>query len=130
MLFCGLKHSIMKCKISAMRQGMCVMHQIIYMLTNFFFLAHLSGRLRGAYSIGRLRRLSVVHPSVHISNDVSSETTGPIATKFHIQPTGLLGKKSCSNGLGHKTKMATMPIYGKNLKKSSSPKPIANDLET
>ena len=25
--------------------------------------------------------------------------------------------KVCSNGLGHMTKMAAMPIYGKNLKK-------------
>ena len=31
------------------------------------------------------------------------------------------GTKVCSNGPGHMTKMATMPIYGKNLKKSSSP---------
>ena len=74
-------------------------------------------RLRGAYTLGRLRRPSVVHPST-ISNDFS-ETTGPIATKFHIQPPGPLGKKSCSNGLGHLTNMAAMPIYGKNLKKSS-----------
>ena len=66
----------------------------------------------GAYSIGRLR-LSV-RPST-ISNDFS-ETTGPIATKFHIQPPGTLGKKNCSNGLGHMTNMAAMPIYGKNLK--------------
>ena len=28
--------------------------------------------------------------------------------------------KFCSNGPGHMTKMATMPVYGKNLKKSSS----------
>ena len=28
-----------------------------------------------------------------------------------------------TNELGHMTKMAGMPIYGKNLKKSSSPKP-------
>ena len=28
-----------------------------------------------------------------------------------------------TNELGHMTKMATMPIYGKNLKKSSSPEP-------
>ena len=73
--------------------------------------------------MGRLRRPSVVRPST-ISNDFSSETTGPIATKFHIQPPGPLGKKSCSNGLGHMTNMAAMPIYGKNLKKSSSPEPL------
>ena len=76
----------------------------------------------GAYSIGRLRRPSV-RPST-ISNDFSFETTGPIATKFHIQPPGTLGKKKFSNGLSHMTNMAAMPMYGKNLKKSSSPEPI------
>ena len=29
------------------------------------------------------------------------------------------GTNICSDGPGHMTKMATMPIYGKNLKKSS-----------
>ena len=38
-------------------------------------------------------------------------------------PAGPLGKKNCSNGLGHMTNMAVMPIYAKNLKKSS-PEPI------
>ena len=33
------------------------------------------------------------------------------------------GNESCSNGPGHMTKMASMPIYGKNLKKSSSLEP-------
>ena len=33
------------------------------------------------------------------------------------------GKNICSHGPGHMTKMAAMPIYGKNLKKSSSPEP-------
>ena len=32
--------------------------------------------------------------------------------------------KIYTNELGHMTKMAAMPIYGKNLKKSSSPEPI------
>ena len=40
------------------------------------------------------------------------------------------GTKVCSNGPGHMTKMATMPIYGKNLKKSSSPEQKADDLES
>ena len=74
-----------------------------------------------------VRRPSVRRPSVRpstISNNFSSETTGPIASKFHIQLPGPLGKKSCSNGLGHMTNMAAMPIYGKNLKKSSSPEPL------
>ena len=68
-------------------------------------------------------RLSVRRPST-ISNDFFSETTGPIATKFYIQPPDPLGKKICSNGLGHMTNMAAMPICGKNLKKSSSPEPL------
>ena len=29
-----------------------------------------------------------------------------------------------TNEVGHMTNMAVMPIYGKNLKKSSSPEPI------
>ena len=33
------------------------------------------------------------------------------------------GTKVCINGPGHMTKMAAMPIYGKNLKKSSPPEP-------
>ena len=32
--------------------------------------------------------------------------------------------KMNTNDLGHMTKMATMPICGENLKKSSSPEPI------
>ena len=32
--------------------------------------------------------------------------------------------KIYTNELGHMTSMAAMPIYGKNLKKSSSPEPI------
>ena len=67
-------------------------------------------------------RMSVFRPST-ISNNFSSETTGLIANKFHIQPPGPLGKKSCSNDLGHMTNMA-MPIYGKNLKQSSAPEQI------
>ena len=37
---------------------------------------------------------------------------------------GRIGMKIYTNELGHMTNMATMPIYGKNLKKSSSPEPI------
>ena len=33
------------------------------------------------------------------------------------------GNESYSNGPGHMNKMAAMPIYGKNLKKSSFPDP-------
>ena len=51
------------------------------------------------------------------SNIFSSETTGPIETKFHVKPPWDRGTKVCSNGPGHMTKLAAMPIYGKkNLK--------------
>ena len=84
-------------------------------------LAHLSRRLQGSLWY-RQAPSSVRRPST-ISNDFSSETTGPIATKFYIQPPGPLGTKSSSNGLDHMINMAAMPIYGKNLKKSS-PEPL------
>ena len=55
------------------------------------------------------------------SNIFSSETTGPIEAKFHMEPPCDEGTKVCSNGPGHMPKMAAMPICGKNLKKPSSP---------
>ena len=57
------------------------------------------------------------------SNIFSSETTGPIEAKFYVEIPWVGGTKVYSNDLGHMTKMAAMPIYGKNLKKSSSLKP-------
>ena len=71
-----------------------------------------------------IRRPSVVvrRPST-ISNIFSSETAWPIKDKFYVEPPWEGGTKVCINGPGHMTKMATMPIYGKNLKKSSSPEP-------
>ena len=53
------------------------------------------------------------------SNVFSSEITGPIEAKFHMEPPWDGGTEVCSNGRGHLTKMAAMPIYGKKLKKSS-----------
>ena len=63
-----------------------------------------------------------VRPST-FSNIFSSETTGPIKLKFHMETILDAGTKVCSNGPGHMTKMAAMPIYGKKLLKSSSPEP-------
>ena len=40
------------------------------------------------------------------------------------------GMKIYTNDLGHMTNMAAMPIYGRNLRKFSSPEPIDHDLET
>ena len=53
----------------------------------------------------------------HSLNIFSSETTGPLKVKFHIELLRDGGTKVCSNGPGHMIKMAAMPIYGKNLKK-------------
>ena len=53
-----------------------------------------------------------------------SETVGSFGTKIHMKAWGRIGMKIYTNELGHMTNMATMSIYGKNLKKSSSPEPI------
>ena len=55
-----------------------------------------------------------VHPSSTFSKHFSSESTGPISFKFHMQPPGKEKKKVYISGLGHMTKMAALPIYGKN----------------
>ena len=56
-------------------------------------------------------------------NVFSSETAWPIKVKFYVEPPWEGGTKVCINGRGHMTKMAAMPIYGKNLKNSSSQEP-------
>ena len=53
----------------------------------------------------------------------SSETAWPIKAKFYVKPPLEGGLNVYINGPGHMTKMAAMPIYGKNLNKSSSPEP-------
>ena len=51
------------------------------------------------------------------------ETACPIESKFYAEPPWDGGTKVLSNGLYYITKLAAMPIYGKNLKKSSSLEP-------
>ena len=61
------------------------------------------------------------------SNIFSSEAIGLIEAKFHVEPPWDGGTIVCSNGSGHMTDSSghmiiwpvAMPIYGKNLKKSS-----------
>ena len=72
---------------------------------------------------------SVHHPFT-FSNIFSSETALPIKAKFYVEPPWEGGTKVCINGPGHMTKMAAMPIYGKNLKKSSSPEPAGRFPQT
>ena len=63
--------------------------------------------------------------SVKFSKDFSSENTSPISIKFHMQPLDGGGKKVYIFRPGHMTKMAATPIYGKKLKKSSSPETLS-----
>ena len=51
------------------------------------------------------------------------ETAKPIEAKFQVGSPCDGGMKVCSDGPGHMTNMATMLIYDKNLKKSSSLEP-------
>ena len=81
-------------------------------------LAHLSRRLIGELivypcsGVSRCRR----RRRPPFSNVFSSETAWPIKAKFYVEPPWEGGTKVCINGPGHMTKMAAMPIYGKNLK--------------
>ena len=103
------------------------------------FLAHLSRRLIGElivyqWSGVRRRRPSsasavVVRPQC--SNIFFSETAWPIKAKFYVEPPWVGGTKFCSRHLGHMTKMAATPIYGKNPSKiffSRTGRPIFTKL--
>ena len=61
--------------------------------------------------------------SVNIFRSFFTETTGPIAFKFNMQPLGKGGKKVYIFHSGHMTKMAATPIYVKNLNN-----PVQNHL--
>ena len=82
------------------------------LLILYLYLAHLSRRL-----IGKL----IVYPCSGVprhspfSNIFSSETALPIKAKFLVEPPWEGGKKVSIHGPGQMTKMAAMPINGKNL---------------
>ena len=59
------------------------------------------------------------HSDSTFSNFFSVETARSLEAKFQVEPPWDGRTKVCSNGPGHITKMATMSIYGENLKKSS-----------
>ena len=105
--------------------GTCKIDQFPSVLSRIF-LAHLSRRLTGELiGYSWIRRPSVRRrrrPST-FSNIFSSETAWPIKATFYVEPPWEGGTKVCINGPGHMTKMAAMPNYGKNVKKSSSPEP-------
>ena len=82
------------------------------------FLAHLSRRHIGeliVYPCSGVCGRSLCRGRPPFSNVFSSETAWPIKAKFYVEPPWEGGMKVCINGLGHMTKMAAMPIYGKNL---------------
>ena len=95
-----------------------VIHSVLSDL--YLFLAHLSRRLTGELIgypwIRRPSSSSVVVRPFTFSSIFSSETAWLIKAKFYMEPPWEGGTKVCINGPGHMTKMAAMPIYGKNLK--------------
>ena len=87
-----------------------------YVSRSIQFLAHLNRRLIGeliVYPCSGVRSRCRRRPP--FSNVFSSETAWPIKAKFYVEPPWEGGTKVCINGPGHMTKMAAMPIYGKNL---------------
>ena len=59
----------------------------------------------------------------HSADFFSLETARPIEAKFDVDSPWDGRTKVCSNGPGHMTKMADMPIYNKNMKNSSPLEP-------
>ena len=55
-----------------------------------------------------------------INSNISYETAGPFEAKFRVELLQIRRTKVCSNGPGHITKMASMLIFGKTIKISSS----------
>ena len=45
---------------------------------------------------------------------IQGQTAWPIKLKFNEDPPWIVALKFCSQYFGHMTKMAAMPIYGKN----------------
>ena len=66
-----------------------------------------------------VRRPAGVRRRSQFSKIFFSETALPIKAKFYVESPWEGGTKVYMNGPGHMTKMAAMPIHGKNLKRSS-----------
>ena len=99
------------------------LHCLLFHLHRFdkipLFLAHLSQRLIGELIVYQWS--GVRHPSSvrrrrrpQCSNIFFSETAWPIKAKFYVEPPWVGGTIFCLGHLGHMTKMAAFPIYGKN----------------
>ena len=75
-----------------------------------------------AYRIGR-HPSSVVRLSSTLFKHLLLRNRLASLSQLNMEPPWDGGTKVCSNDQGDMTKMTVMPIYGKNLKKSSSPEP-------
>ena len=102
-----------------------------YLFLRHSFLAHLNRRLIGeliGYS------WSVRPPSVcpfTMLKDLLLQNRLANQAKFYVEPPWVGGTKVCSQHLGHMTKMAALPIYGKNPSKiffSRTSRPIFTKL--
>ena len=81
----------------------------------YHFLAHLSRRLIGeliGYSWSGVRP-SVRRPSTMLK-DLLLQNRLANKSQIYVEPPWVGGTKVCSRHLGHMTKMAATPIYGKN----------------
>ena len=56
----------------------------------------------------------------HFETSFPKKILGPFEARFPMEPPWDVGMKICSNIQGHMAKMASRPIYGKNLQKSPS----------
>ena len=75
--------------------------------------------------------MSVVRRTLSTFSKVfSSDATGPIKAKFHMEPPWDGGTKICSNGYSRMTKMAAMSLCDKNLKNFLLWNQKADDLES
>ena len=98
------------------------------------FLAHLSQRLIGeliGYSWSGVRPSIRRRRRPQCSKIFFSETTLPIKAKFYVEPPWVGGTIFYWRHLGHMTKMAAKPIYGKNSSKiffSRTGRPIFTKL--
>ena len=111
MHFNGSKH----CLVSVGRhEGSCHCHESKKVSNHHLLvlLAHLSRRLKGEL-IG-YPPASVVCPSVHNFKHLLSNQLSNQSQNFYMEPPWVGGTKVCSRHLGHMTKMAGPPIYGKN----------------
>ena len=73
----------------------------------------------------------IVVPSIYL-NIVFSQNIGPIEVKFHVKTPYDKLAKIYAKYFGHITKMAAMPIYGKNLLKilfSRTKRPVTLRLD-